>query len=121
MEQIATLARWGALGFIAALAAIVFLKILVGSISLNGLLTGDRGNGTEYFSVGRTQLLLSTVIAAVSYLRQVASAPSLTSLPDISANTLAMLGGSQLLYLVGKGRALWFGPAAVTSQKGKDQ
>lgn len=110
--ELETLARWGALGFLIALAAVVFSKILFGTVSLGGLLTGERRNGTEYFSVGRTQLLLFTLVIAVNYVRQVAANASTTSLPDLPTGTLAWLGGSQLFYLAGKARALLFTTSA---------
>jgi hypothetical protein len=118
MDQLATLARWEGLGFVAALAAIIVLKILTGSISLNGLLTGDRKDGTQYFSAGRSQLLLITIFAAANYIRQVIVAPSMTSLPDIPVGTLEMLGASQLFYLAGKARALGYDPSTPSSWKG---
>lgn len=117
MEQLAKVAGWAGLVFLTALAAAVVIKILTGSISLDGLLTGDRRDGTGYFSVGRTQLLVFTAIAAISYIRRVISAPAGASLPDIPAGTLAMIGGSQLFYLAGKARALWYDPSAPSSLK----
>jgi hypothetical protein len=120
MGQLAILARWGGLGFLTALAIIVFFKLLSGSISLDGLLTAERKDGTTYFSVGRTQLLLFTLVAAVNYVRDVFSSPLRTSLPDISTGTLEMLGGSQLFYLVGKAHALWSSLSPPSSQKGNN-
>jgi hypothetical protein len=117
MEQLAKVAGWAGLVFLTALAATVVIKILTGSISLDGLLTGDRKDGTGYFSVGRTQLLVFTAIAAISYIRQVISAPAAAGLPDIPAATLGMIGGSQLFYLAGKARALWHDPSAPSSLK----
>jgi len=110
MEQLGTLTRWGALGFLSALSVVVFFKLLRGTIPLAGLLTGDRRDGSDYFSLGRTQLLVITTIVAVNYVRQVAASALLTSLPDVPISTLEVLGGSQVFYLVGKARALLFNP-----------
>lgn len=110
MEQLQTLVRWAALGFLTSLAVIIFAKLLFGSISLRGLLTGDRKGGAEYFSVGRTQLLILTLFVAVSYVRDMLL-NSCSSVPDIPTRALLWLVGSQLFYLAGKARALWFNPS----------
>ena len=108
MQQLVILSRWVTLGFLVSFTVAVFLKLLLGEIPLSGLLAGDRRGGTDYFSFGRAQLLVCTVIVAVNYLRQMTASPFITSLPDLPASTLELLGGSQLFYLVGKARALWF-------------
>lgn len=121
MDRLVDLARWSCLTFLIALAAIIFYKILTGSISLDGLLSGDRKDGATYFSLGRTQLLIFTLVVAIRYIKEVILNPSTSSLPDISATTLGVLGGSQLFYLAGKAHALLSGPSAITSNKGKNQ
>lgn len=121
MDELVILARWGAFCFLTALAAIVLYKLMTGSISLAGLLNGDRSDGTEYLSIGRGQLLVFTLLTAARYLKQVATNPSLTSLPDVSSDMLEILGASQLIYLAGKTRALFFGPSITNSRKGNDQ
>ncbi len=115
------LGRDGALAFLILLALAVFLKILAGSISLNGLLSGDRGDGSSYFSLGRAQLLLFTLIIAVQYLRQVAAEPHLNSLPDLPAGALEVLGGSQVAYLIGKARAFRVNSPNSFSKEGKGE
>lgn len=115
--HVETLARWWGLGFLTALAALVLLQVLLGKISLRGLLTGERRDGTEYFSVGRTQLLVCTVVVLVNYTRQFLANPSLDSLPAVPAGALEVLGGSQLIYLAGKAWALW-SPSDSSSSKG---
>jgi hypothetical protein len=120
MEQFATLARWGALGFLTTLASVVGFKILFGTIPVQGLLTGERKDGEEYFSLGRTQLLVFTLVIAANYVRQVVANAPLISLPDVPASTLAWLGGSQLFYLAGKARALWLNQSVTTQMKGNN-
>src|SRR5690349_19891563 len=102
MQQLLTIARWEAYLLIGGLFAIIFYKILTGSISLDGLFTGDRRDGSEFFSPGRVQLLVFTVVTGVNYLMQVATAPSLQALPTLPHTTLAILTGSHVLYLGGK-------------------
>lgn len=116
--HVETLARWAALGFLTALAAVVLFKVLLGKISLRGLLTGERRDGTEYFSLGRTQLLICSIVILVNYIRQFLANPSRVSLPDVPAVALGTIIGSQLIYLAGKARALWFDPSDSTSSKG---
>lgn len=51
-------------------------------------------------SPGRIQMLMVTVLVALQYLLSTIQDP--THLPDISPNLVAVLGGSQLIYLGGK-------------------
>lgn len=90
---------WVSLG---ALAAIVALGLMTGSINTRYLFYGQRKNGQRYFSSGRVQLLLITLWVALNYLLSVLNAPHIRDLPDVDKDTLALLGGSQLLYLGGK-------------------
>lgn len=87
---------------IGALAAIVAFGLLAGSINTRYLFYGQRKNGQRYFSPERVQLLLITLWVALNYLLGVLNAPHVRTLPDVDRDTLALLGGSQLLYLGGK-------------------
>lgn len=107
MEQVESLTRWGALGVLISLAAVISWKLLLGTTPLAGLLTGDRRNGASYFSLGRTQLLVCAAVVAVDYVRRVALNVSSPSLPPVPARMLAALGCSEVLYLAGKAHALW--------------
>ena len=109
MQQLVNLARWEVYLLIGGLFAIILYKILDGSIDLNGILTGDSRDGSEFFSPGRAQLLAFTIVTAVNYLMEVVRAPSLQSLPTIPHSTLAILTGSQLVYLGGKARSMFLG------------
>lgn len=109
MQQLVIFARWEVYLLIGGLFAIILYKILDGSIDLNGLLTGDSRDGSEFFSPGRTQLLVLTVVTAINYLIQVAKSPSLRALPTIQHSTLAILTGSHVLYLAGKARSMLLG------------
>jgi hypothetical protein len=91
---------FGAFGMIAVL-------ILDGSIRLDGLLYGTRGDGTKYFSPERVQLLLFTLAVAFQLLSSVLRNP--TDFPDVPASWIAMLGGSHVVYLGGKALAVFLG------------
>jgi hypothetical protein len=90
------------LGFLIALAGSVFAQILSGRINTTFLLHGRTKRGSSYVSPERVQLLLFTLWTAANYLvSAVRSAPK-GALPDVSQQTLILLGGSHVLYLGGK-------------------
>lgn len=95
---------WAAILWIGAIAAIVTWKLFTGAIDLRGLLQGDRADGGTYFSPGRAQLLVVTTLFSVHLVMQVMGQPS--QFPKIPHELLAVLGGSQAAYLVGKARAM---------------
>lgn len=87
-------------------------KLLTGGIRLNYLLYGDRrdrtnGGYTQFFSPGRVQLLIVTILTASYYLLQVIHDP--TTFPEVPAAWIAALGGSQAIYLGGKAQSMLFG------------
>ena len=87
------------------LAFVVAYKMLTGAINMRGLLDDKVSGG---LSPGRVQLLISTVMGAGYYLLlAIEQAPS-GRLPDIPAEALLLVGGSQLLYLGGKARSHLF-------------
>jgi hypothetical protein len=55
MQQLITIARWEVFLLVGGLFLIVVYKIFTGTISLQGVLTGDRRDGSEFFSPGRLQ------------------------------------------------------------------
>jgi hypothetical protein len=120
MEQLATLARWEMMAVLICIAGTIVYKIAAGTISLKGLLTGERRDGNQYFSPGRAQLLLVTLIMAGLYVKRVAANPSITSLPEIPSAMVAVLATSQAFYLADKIRALFFGLSATNSRKGSE-
>src|SRR5262249_56830683 len=86
-------------------------KLLTGGIRLNYLLYGLRlnrtdGDYTSFFSPGRVQLLIVTILTASYYLLQVVHDP--TKFPEVPAAWVAALGGSQAIYLVGKAQSMLF-------------
>ena len=99
MLEIGQLASWIAFGFTAGMAITVASQMLNGRINTRYMLWGRRNDGERYFSPERVQLLGFTLWAALSYLSQVMQNASSGSLPDVPAETLALLGGSHGLYL----------------------
>jgi hypothetical protein len=112
MPDVAELAAWGGIILLAGFFGLIFWKLMTGSISLDCLLYGDartrHGAGySTFFSPGRAQMLISTVISAVYFLLQVIQDP--TKFPDVPNALLAILGGSHAVYLGGKAQALYLG------------
>lgn len=86
---------WFLEAWIAALATLIFYRILTGQISLNGLFTmdGDR------FSPERLQLLLITIGILAWYVQDAISS---NTMPKPSNDLLVILGASHLVYVGGK-------------------
>ena len=93
-----------ALVWLSALGAIVLWKLFTRAISLDGLLYGDRPDGETFFSPGRVQLLIATILLSVHLITQMMAHP--TAFPKIPSEFLVALGGSHLVYLGGKARAM---------------
>ncbi len=106
MIQLREATAYFVLSYIAALAAIVAIKLLTRTINTQGLLYGRTAQGKLYFSPERVQLLLFTIWTALSYLLQAIQTRRSGKLPDIPPLTLALLTGSQMLYLGGKAVAM---------------
>jgi hypothetical protein len=87
--------------------ALVVLQLLTGEISTKGLLYGTKGDGSQYLSPERVQLLLFTLALAFQYLAQVLSHPE--SFPVLPESWIVVMGGSHLVYLGGKLGALLIG------------
>lgn len=103
-ERAATLLSVALILWLGAIAMIVVWKLFTRSISLAGLLQGDRSNGETFFSPGRVQLLIATVLFVANMMSQVIADP--TTLPVIRPELLLALGGSQAVYLGGKARSM---------------
>lgn len=88
--------------FLGGLAAIIAYRLLTGGINTQYLLYGKQQDGSRYFSPARVQLLLFTLGTAMFYLSDVLEKRNSGKLPDIPAETLALLGGSHAIYLGGK-------------------
>jgi hypothetical protein len=94
--------------FLGGLAAIIANRLLTGQINTDYLLYGKEKDGTRYFSPERVQLLLFTLGTATFYLNNVLQNRGSGVLPDVSTETLALLGGSHAIYLGGKAYMMLF-------------
>ena len=88
--------------FVGGLAAIIAHRLLTGQINTRYLLYGTQKDGTKYFSPERLQLMIFTLGTAMFYLNSVLQNRGSGVLPDVSTETLALLGGSHAIYLGGK-------------------
>jgi hypothetical protein len=112
MPSLAELAAWEGIVLVSGFCGIALWKLFVGKITLDYLLYGDgRGPGgigyTTFFSPGRAQMLMFTVVSAAYLLLQVIQDP--TSFPDVPNALVAALVGSHAIYLGGKAQALFLG------------
>jgi hypothetical protein len=113
MPSLLTFASWGSLILLAGFFAIVFWKLLDGSIALDQLLEGDvydKNQPDDYstqVSPARTQSLAITLFVALYYLMQVVHDPR--QLPVPPKSLVELLAGSQAIYLGGKAQAMWWG------------
>jgi len=106
MRALAELAYWEVLFLLMALAASVGLQLFTGQINTHGLFHGRRGDGSQYFSPERVQLLLFTMGAAFQFLASVLHDPS--KFPVVPDSWIYLLGGSHVVFLGGKaGAAFW--------------
>lgn len=102
LAEIPSLVKLELYVFLGALAAIISYRLLTGQINTKGLLYGTKKGGAKYFSPERVQLLLFTLGTAMFYLNNVIEHRNSGVLPDVSHETLALLGGSHAIYLTGK-------------------
>lgn len=107
--------RFVVLGFLAALAAIVFTGILNGRINARNLLSAKGALPSDSPSPERVQLLAFTLWTALSYLLDVIDHAGSGVLPDVPETTLYLLGGSHALYLGGKAYAMLRNPNGPTA------
>lgn len=85
-----------------ALAALVALGMLTGTINTRGLLSEKRGPARGRISPERVQLLLATLAAASTYVNQAVVGAGTGNLPEVPDVWLALMGGSYGIYLAGK-------------------
>ncbi len=102
MTLLTQLARYMALFLIGGYVAAVGWKLFSGSINLDGLLDTSE-SGTREYSPARLQLLAATVLVAAQYLGLVWRDSNQNTLPTPNLAVLALLGGSNGIYLAAKG------------------
>ena len=103
---------WAYRLLVGSLAAVVGLQILNGRINTKGLFQGQRGDGSQYFSPERIQLLMVTVAAAAKYAASVMANPHASALPDVPPEWLQLMGGSHAVYLARKAYSMNAGTVA---------
>ena len=88
---------------------LVLFRMLTGQINMHKLLYGRMSDGTPYLSPERVQLMIFTLWIALLYLLDTFETRFLNptpetahTLPEVSTQTLTLLGGSQTVYLLGK-------------------
>jgi len=100
------LVQWELGLFLFALSAILAAQLLTGQINTTRLLHGrirQRKPGEDlYVSPERIQLLIFTLGAAFYYLVTVVENPHPGTFPPVPDAWLALLGGSNAIYLTGK-------------------
>jgi hypothetical protein len=106
------LAKWEGIILLGGFICVVLWKLATGEISLDYLLYGDarthQGAGpATFFSPGRAQMLMTTVIVAGYYLLQVIQDP--THFPAVPNELVAALGTSHAVYVGGKAQSLYLG------------
>jgi hypothetical protein len=100
--------------FLGGLAVIIAYRLLTGGINTRYLLYIKRRDGAKYLSPERLQLLIFTMGTAAFYLLHVVNSLKMATpsspavLPDVSKETLALLGGSHGIYLGGKAYTMLF-------------
>jgi hypothetical protein len=100
MVLLMELAYWEVLLFLLMLFGLISVHLFTGRINTKGLLKGTKGDGTQYFSPERVQLLLFTIGASFQYLAALLHEP--TRFPIVPEGWLLILGGSHVVYLGGK-------------------
>lgn len=108
MDGVISFARWEMIILLGGLMLTVVYKLFTGGIDTAGLLTVKGGPDDQSFSSGRAQMLIATIFAGMYYLIQVIDNPTVNSLPELPPTLVAILGGSQAIYLGGKARDLLF-------------
>ncbi len=102
MDSLVTFVRFEIWFLVLGLMLIVGYQILTGKINTKKLLNDKK---TNRLSPGRVQLIMLTLVGALYYLLMTAENPQ--ALPKISKEMLYLLGGSNAIYLTGKGASFF--------------
>lgn len=122
MPELSSIVKWELGVFLLALAGIILVQLLTGSINTHNLLCGriagaSRKEDRYYFSPERVQLLILTLAAALNYLDLVFTNSQPGKFPDVPQTWPAIVGGSNFIYLSGKAYARWLGRDASLDKK----
>jgi len=107
MDFLSKMVYWEMIFLLGGLCVIVLWRLFTGGIRLNLLLYGDDSTGQIFFSPGRLQLLMITLLVALRFVLEVIGDPS--AFPRIPNAWLVALGGSHVVYLAAKAQALLSG------------
>src|ERR1044072_9123617 len=109
MQSLTTVVSWLVGLLLAGLAAMILIRLLCGQINTRNLFYGRMSDGTPYLSPERVQLMIFTIWIGLFYLLETfetrvvnVTKETAHTLPDVETQTLAILGGSQTVYLLGK-------------------
>lgn len=109
MHLLITIVSWIVGLLLAGLVVVILYRMLTGHINTRNLLYGRMRDGTPYLSPERVQLMIFTVWVGLFYLLDTFETRFLNptpetahTLPEVNTQTLALLGGSQTVYLLGK-------------------
>ena len=108
MEALITILRFEIWFFIGSLVLLVVYKMLTGKINTTGLLHDKKDKQTAGFSPARVQLLILTLFGAGYYLLLTVNNGYPTEFPEVPQELLALVGGSNLVYLGAKARSMLF-------------
>jgi hypothetical protein len=106
MTTLQTAIRTASLAWLVALAILVAVGLLRGTIKSSGLVSERSGAARRRLSPTRIQLLLATLVVAAVYVGRMVSASGRT-LPGISAGWLALFGVSNAIHLAVQAVRTW--------------
>ena len=89
---------------LAAFAILIAYQLLTGRINTKGMFTEKKAGGG--YSPVRLQLLVLSLAGLVVYMAEVIESTDTSKLPEVPVALVAVLGGSNLVYLLGKSYSL---------------
>jgi hypothetical protein len=113
MPSATRLFYWEGIIVVGGLFGVIAWRLFTGGITLRCLLRGDRIDRrsptgySSFFSPGRAQMLVVTVLLAGYYLIQVMHDP--TTFPKMPTSWVVALGSSHAIYLGGKVQSMLLG------------
>ena len=113
MQLLITMVSWIVGLLLGGLVVVTLYGILTGQINTRNLLYGRMRDSTAYLSPERVQLMIFTLWVGLFYLLDTFETRFLNptpetahTFPEVNTQTLALLGGSHTVYLLGKAYAM---------------
>ncbi|HVT60821.1 MAG TPA: OpgC domain-containing protein [Thermoanaerobaculia bacterium] len=103
---------------IVGFSCVVLWRVLTGEVSLKGLLNSKAPGDRRSLSPARLQLLIISTVIAVGYLHAVIVSPRWNALPRPPGGVIAVLGGSQAVYLAAKALSFFIQPLLKNLRQG---